>query len=388
MSVNLSPLAGAGWQFFDDNGDPLAGGLLYTYTAGTTSPQTTYTDDTGGTPNANPIVLDSAGRVSGAVWLTSGVSYKFVLQDADAVQIGVWDDVFGINDIGTVAFQTQLDALLPAEFASPPPIGDVAPNTGAFTTLDATTLTATTATITNLTVNTSATGNGFDSLFASPPVNIGSTAAAGGTFKFLNTAPVVVTYSAAVTIDCALSNVFTMTFGAGDVSTVAFSNLKDGQTIRWFITQDGTGGRTIDWTGFTPQLIWLNGVASTLKTGANDVDMLEMTYRSSTNAWYASLQSSIGAIAESLTTNGYTQFPNGLYLLWGSSTVSNNSSATVTFPGSVTMTTFSRVVVSGGEGGAGASENNPYVTACSTTGFTVFNARNAVITFFWIGVGY
>jgi len=388
MSVNLSPLAGAGWQFFDNDGEPLAGGLLYTYTAGTTTPQTTYTDDTGGTPNANPIVLDAAGRVSGAVWLTSGVSYKFLLQDSNAVQIGVWDDVFGINDIGTVAFQTQLASLLPAEFSSPPPIGDVAPNTGAFTTLTATTLTATTATHTNLTVNTSATGNGFNGLFASPPVNIGSTAAAGGTFKFLHTAPVAVTYGAAVTIDCALSNVFTMTFGAGNVSTVAFSNLKDGQTIRWFITQDATGGRTIDWNGFTPQLIWLNGVAAALKTGANAVDMLEMTYRASTNAWYATLQSSAGAIAESLTTNGYTQMPNGLYILWGSSTVSNNTSATVTFPGGVTMSTFSRVVISGGDGGAGATENNPYVTACSTTGFTVFNSRNAVVTFFWIGVGY
>jgi hypothetical protein len=75
MAVILSPLAGAGWQFFDNSGVPLNGGLLYTYAAGTTTPQTTYSDSTGATPNANPIVLDSAGRVSGEVWLTTGVIY-------------------------------------------------------------------------------------------------------------------------------------------------------------------------------------------------------------------------------------------------------------------------------------------------------------------------
>ena len=71
MPVNLSPLAGAGWQFFDNNGVILSGGLLYTYAAGTTTPQTTYTSSSGATPNANPIVLNSAGRIATDVWLTS-----------------------------------------------------------------------------------------------------------------------------------------------------------------------------------------------------------------------------------------------------------------------------------------------------------------------------
>jgi hypothetical protein len=64
------PLAGAGWQFFDNNGVVLAGGKLYTYDAGTTTLRATYTDSTGATPNSNPIVLDSAGRVPNEVWLT------------------------------------------------------------------------------------------------------------------------------------------------------------------------------------------------------------------------------------------------------------------------------------------------------------------------------
>ena len=72
MTVNLSALAGAGQQFFDNNGNPLSGGKLYTYAAGTTTPKTTYTSITGLTAHTNPIVLDSAGRVAtGEIWLTN-----------------------------------------------------------------------------------------------------------------------------------------------------------------------------------------------------------------------------------------------------------------------------------------------------------------------------
>jgi hypothetical protein len=93
MSVTLSPLAGAGWQFFDNNGVPLAGGLLYTYASGTTTPLATYTTISGVTANSNPIVLDSAGRVPYEIWLTYGFGYKFVLKDANFTQIATWDNI-------------------------------------------------------------------------------------------------------------------------------------------------------------------------------------------------------------------------------------------------------------------------------------------------------
>lgn len=65
-------------RFFDANGLPLAGGQLFTYLAGTTTPQATYTDSTGLTPNSNPVVLDADGYAD--VWLGSA-KYKFVLED-------------------------------------------------------------------------------------------------------------------------------------------------------------------------------------------------------------------------------------------------------------------------------------------------------------------
>ena len=97
MTVNISMFAGAGAQFFDNSGVPLAGGLVYTYAAGTTTPQTTYTTSAGSTAHANPIVLDSAGRVAsgGEIWLTDPLAYKFVLKTSAAVTIATYDNVPG-----------------------------------------------------------------------------------------------------------------------------------------------------------------------------------------------------------------------------------------------------------------------------------------------------
>jgi hypothetical protein len=97
MTVNISYFAGAGWQFFDNNGNPLTGGLLYTYAAGTTTPAATYTSNSGLTLNANPIVLDSAGRVPNEIWLTYGATYKFALYTSTNVLIGTWDNIDGIT---------------------------------------------------------------------------------------------------------------------------------------------------------------------------------------------------------------------------------------------------------------------------------------------------
>lgn len=95
MTVYLSPIGGVGWQFFDNNGNPLSGGKLYTYAAGTTTPQVTYTTSAGNIAHSNPIVLDSAGRVpSGEVWLTFA-SYKFALYTSTDVLIATYDNVRG-----------------------------------------------------------------------------------------------------------------------------------------------------------------------------------------------------------------------------------------------------------------------------------------------------
>ena len=109
MAVLLSPVGGAAAQFLDNNGNPLLAGKLYTYVAGTTTNQATYTSSSGVTPHTNPIILDAGGRVPGGeIWLTDGLQYKFVLKNANDVLIGTYDNLVGINS-NFVNFLTETE---------------------------------------------------------------------------------------------------------------------------------------------------------------------------------------------------------------------------------------------------------------------------------------
>jgi hypothetical protein len=87
-------------QFFDANGNPLAGGKLYSYDAGTTTPRPTYTNYGGATPNANPVILDSRGEAN--VWLDTSL-YKFKLTSATDVEIWTVDNVGGAATLAQLA---------------------------------------------------------------------------------------------------------------------------------------------------------------------------------------------------------------------------------------------------------------------------------------------
>jgi hypothetical protein len=103
MPVNPSAAAGFAAQLLDNNGVILSGGKIYTYAAGTTTPQATYTSSLGNTAHANPIILDSAGRVPGGeIWLTAGASYKFLIETSTGSLLGTYDDITGINDLLSV----------------------------------------------------------------------------------------------------------------------------------------------------------------------------------------------------------------------------------------------------------------------------------------------
>ena len=109
-NVTLSLFAGAGAQFFDNSGNILTGGLIYTYAAGTTTPLATFTDNIGNTLHSNPIVLDASGRVN-EIWLATGFGYKFVLKDSNNVLISTYDNIPSsaqppiTNDASSIAYE-------------------------------------------------------------------------------------------------------------------------------------------------------------------------------------------------------------------------------------------------------------------------------------------
>ena len=98
-----TPMPAPRQQFLDNNGAPLAGGKLYVYLAGTTTPADTYSDSALTTPNTNPVILDSAGRA--VVYLDATV-YKSGLKTPADVTIYTQDNVPGVPGFGSAGDTT------------------------------------------------------------------------------------------------------------------------------------------------------------------------------------------------------------------------------------------------------------------------------------------
>lgn len=115
-------------QFFDDNGVPLVGGLLFTYAAGTLTKLQTYADSTGATEQTDPIVLNNRGEPEGTlgqslgIWLLANTAYKFVLAPAgssDPPTNPIWSlDQINSSSGATAAGQTTFATLAAAVAAS------------------------------------------------------------------------------------------------------------------------------------------------------------------------------------------------------------------------------------------------------------------------------
>lgn len=86
--VNLVP------QFFDNLGDPLVGGTLSAYVAGTSTPTNMFSDNTG-TVAGTSVTLDSRGEPTTIklIWLNTAVNYKFILKDGSNTTIWTIDNI-------------------------------------------------------------------------------------------------------------------------------------------------------------------------------------------------------------------------------------------------------------------------------------------------------
>lgn len=119
----ITGLAGASWSlagaqtasllpnaeqtFVDLNGQPLAAGRVYFYIPTTTTPKATWRDAAGAVTNANPVVLDAAGR---AIIYGAG-TYRQVVKDVFGNT--VWDQLTsGPGGSGAMATVSNIAALV------------------------------------------------------------------------------------------------------------------------------------------------------------------------------------------------------------------------------------------------------------------------------------
>lgn len=117
-------------QFLDNAGNPLVGGKLYTYAAGTTTPLATYTNAGGLTSNANPVILDSRGEAD--VWLGTS-QYKFKLTTSTDVEVWTVDNLNAADAVTLAAALSGAAAAMAASNGSSL-VGFIQPGTGAVAT--------------------------------------------------------------------------------------------------------------------------------------------------------------------------------------------------------------------------------------------------------------
>ena len=67
---------------FSDDCTFLAGGLIWFYEAGTSTPLLAYTSPDASVAWTNPIQLNARGETGGEIWLKAGSSYKIILEGA------------------------------------------------------------------------------------------------------------------------------------------------------------------------------------------------------------------------------------------------------------------------------------------------------------------
>lgn len=95
MAANLSPVGNG--QIMDANGNPIVGGKIYTYTAGSSIPLASYKDNAEAVAQSNPAITNTLGMLDDPLWLTSGVSYKIVIKDETDTTLQEFDNIMGVG---------------------------------------------------------------------------------------------------------------------------------------------------------------------------------------------------------------------------------------------------------------------------------------------------
>jgi hypothetical protein len=218
--VAVSPWKSPYVTFTDTNGVPLVGGCVFTYAGGTSTPLATYTDSTGSTLNANPVILDLTG--SAKIWLGPS-TYKFA----------IWST--GGTNCSSGALQWTVDNV-PGNIFNNTTVSGGTWTGGTITGAAISGGTITAAAITNSTIDSSP---------------IGQTTPSTGSFTSLACALNNMTFSSTPVFAAGSYCNFVMTL-TNNVTSSSLTGGTNGQIIYFNICQNGTG-QTIGGitTGFT-----------------------------------------------------------------------------------------------------------------------------------------
>jgi hypothetical protein len=378
VAVTLFPVT----QFLDNNGKPLAGGAVYTYQNGTTTPQATYTDYTGSVQAANPVILDSAGR--GQIWYDSSQTYTLAVYESGTAPPGsplvVYNGItFQSSNSGVVLTTTNQNVAGTKAFSGP---------TGF--------------------------GAGSTSEYASSglPVVIGSTTSASTGAQFVATGTSVLQFGSSETgtsstLGTLSYNSTNNTWGFAANNTGVMSITSGGVNVNGSLTINGvpvlTNIGTIaignGGTGQTTAAAAFNALASgytvakgtvfvangsdwvTLGPGTDGYQLTATSSAATGLSWTPGSSSSF-----SHQPNGYEALSSGLVIQWGTfQTGPYGVVQTITFPTGfptrcASVTTSMPTNVSYGY----TSE----VVSVSTTQFGFNPQGNSGYTIYWMAIGY
>lgn len=73
----------------DSSGNPLSAGKVYTYSTGTTTPKSLYTDKALTSAAANPLILSANGTAQ----VYANGAYKFVVKTSADATVATWDNI-------------------------------------------------------------------------------------------------------------------------------------------------------------------------------------------------------------------------------------------------------------------------------------------------------
>ena len=420
MAAYLSPIFGAGAQLFNNQGIVLAGGKIWTYQAGTTTPLGTWTDSTQVVVNANPIILDSAGRPPNEIWLQAGSQYKFILMDSNNNILGTWDFVSGVNDISTSITVSEWSATgLTPSYISATSFSVTGNNTALFDINRRVKLVVSAGTVYGYVV--SSVFGSVTTVVIQPDstgLDAGLSAVSVGLLDAVNpsvpqqylamNAPVNVSSATSPTpIGAALSANVTIT---GVTPITAFDNVVEG-IIRFVVWQAAT---PITYNVTSMQLI-----AGQSRTNvAGDVSIFkslgsgnwkELLYQPMSlqfsqaqgDARYAALAGlatqifsaangttgnqvvNISQFTTSTAAAGYVRVPGGIIIQWGTNTVGGGGSVAVTFP--LQFPNACRSITATTNVGNNSTQAMSW-SGASVTGFTMWGAAAAPGS--WMAIGY